>query len=62
MAGGTYRVTSLETIEKLCAIIELQAEIINKQAEVIARSKVEDAIASELTRMRDLAEEKRRCL
>ena len=54
--------TSLETIEKLCAIIELQAEIINKQAEVIARSKVEDAITSELTRLRDLAEEKRRCL
>lgn len=54
--------TSLETIEKLCAIIELQAEIINEQAEVIARSKVEDAIALELTRLRDLAEEKRRCL
>lgn len=50
--------TNLELIEGLCAVIELQAELINKQAEVIAQAETGEEIASELTQMRNSAEEK----
>lgn len=54
--------TNLELIEGLCAVIELQAELINKQAEVIAQAETGEEIASELTQMRNSAEEKHNSL
>ncbi len=50
--------TNLELIEGLCTVIELQAELISRQAEVIAQAETGEEIASELTRMRNSAEEK----
>lgn len=50
--------TNLELIEGLCAVIELQAELINRQTEVIAQAETGEEIASELTQMRNSAEEK----
>lgn len=44
-----------EAIEKLCAVARLQADIIQKQAEVIAQSEITDSIAAELAEMRDSA-------
>lgn len=40
-----------ETIEKLCAVARLQAEIIRKQAEVIAQAEIADSVAAELAEM-----------
>lgn len=50
--------TNLELIEGLCVVIELQAELISRQAEVIAQAETGEEIASELTQMRNSAEEK----
>lgn len=50
--------TNLELIEGLCAVIELQAELISRQAEVITQAETGEEIASELTQMRNSAEEK----
>ena len=41
-----------EVIEQLCAVTRLQADIIEKQAEIIAQSEIADAIAEELLEMR----------
>lgn len=49
---------NLELIEGLCAVIELQAELISRQAEVITQAETGEEIASELTQMRNSAEEK----
>lgn len=39
--------TDLEMIDKLCQATTLQADIIQKQAEVIAQSKIADGLADE---------------
>lgn len=44
-----------ETIEKLCAVARLQADIIQKQAEVIAQAEIADSVAAELAEMRGSA-------
>lgn len=41
-----------EVIEQLCAVTRLQADIIEKQAEIIAQSEIADAVAEELSEMR----------
>lgn len=41
-----------ETIEKLCAVARLQADIIQRQAEIIAQAEIADSIAAELAEMR----------
>lgn len=41
-----------ETIEKLCAVARLQANIIQRQAEIIAQAEIADSIAAELAEMR----------
>lgn len=41
-----------EVIEQLCAVTRLQADIIEKQAEIIAQSEIADAVAEELLEMR----------
>lgn len=45
----------LEIIERLCAVTRLQAEIIEKQAEALAQAEIADAVAAELTEMRQTA-------
>lgn len=44
-----------ETIEKLCAVACLQADIIQKQAEIIAQAEIADSVAAELAEMRGSA-------
>lgn len=41
-----------EVIEQLCAVTRLQADIIEKQAEIIAQAEIADAVAEELSEMR----------
>lgn len=51
--------TVLELIERLCTITELQAEIINEQAAIIAQLNIDTEITSKLTCLRNsVAEEK----
>lgn len=45
----------LEIIERLCAVTRLQAEIIQKQTEVIEQAKIADAVAEDLQQMRTAA-------
>lgn len=45
----------LEIIERLCAVTELQAQIIEKQAEALAQAEIADAVAAELSEMRSTA-------
>lgn len=47
---GTY-----ETIERLCAIARMQADIIQKQAAVIAQCEIADSVQAELVSMRQEA-------
>lgn len=51
--------TTLELIERLCTITELQAEIINKQAAIIAQLNIDTEIASKLTCLRNSVEEEK---
>lgn len=51
--------TTLELIERLCTITELQAEIINEQAEIIAQLNIDTEIASKLTCLRNSVEEEK---
>lgn len=44
-----------EIIEQLCNITRLQADIITKQAEVIAQAEIADSVASELSEKRESA-------
>lgn len=44
-----------EIIERLCAVARLQADIIQKQAEVIAQAEIADSVAAELAEMRGSA-------
>lgn len=44
-----------EIIERLCAVTRLQAEIIEKQAEALAQAEIADAVAAELSEMRQTA-------
>jgi len=52
-------VTTLELVERLCTITELQAEIINEQAEIIAQLNIDTEIASKLTCLRNSVEEEK---
>lgn len=45
----------LEIIERLCAVTELQAQIIEKQAEALAQAEIADAVAAEFSEMRSTA-------
>ena len=45
----------LEIIERLCTVTELQAQIIEKQAEALAQAEIADAVAAELSEMRSTA-------
>lgn len=45
----------LEIIERLCAVTELQTQIIEKQAEALAQAEIADAVAAELSEMRSTA-------
>lgn len=47
--------TLYETIERLCAVAHLQANIIQKQAEALAQTEIADSVAYELAGMRDTA-------
>lgn len=47
--------TLFETIERLCAVTRLQADIIRQQAEIIAQAEIADKIAAELSEMRQTA-------
>lgn len=51
--------TTLELIERLCTITELQAEIINEQAAIIAQLNIDTEIASKLTCLRNSVEEEK---
>ena len=51
--------TTLELVERLCTITELQAEIINEQAEIIAQLNIDTEIASKLTCLRNSVEEEK---
>lgn len=51
--------TTLELIERLCTITELQAEIINEQAAIIAQLNIDTEIASKLTCLRNSVEAKK---
>ncbi len=44
-----------EVIESLCNITKLQADIIQKQAEVIAQSEIADEVAADIAEMRKYA-------
>lgn len=44
-----------EIIEQLCTVAHLQADIIQKQAEIIAQCEIADAVASELAKMHNKA-------
>lgn len=45
-----------EIIEQLCTVTRLQADIIEKQAEIIAQAEIADTVAAELSAMRETAE------
>lgn len=49
----------LETIERLCEVARLQADIIEKQTEALEQAKIADKVAAELAAMRKKAEDKR---
>ena len=44
-----------ELIEGLCGVARLQADIIQKQAEVIAQAEIADSVATDLAEMRKQA-------
>lgn len=44
-----------EIIEQLCTVAHLQADIIQKQADIIAQCEIADAVASELAEIRSKA-------
>ena len=44
-----------EIIEQLCTVTRLQADIIEKQAEIIAQAEIADTVAAELSAMRETA-------
>lgn len=44
-----------EIIEALCSVARLQADIIQKQAEIIAQVEIAESVDSELANMRDNA-------
>ena len=44
-----------EIIEQLCTVARLQADIIEKQAEIIAQAEIADAVAAELSEKRQSA-------
>ena len=44
-----------EIIEQLCTVTRLQADIIEKQAEIIAQAEIADAVAAELSEKRQSA-------
>lgn len=46
-----------ETIERLCTIARMQADIIQKQAEIIAQAEIADSLAAELADKRTAATE-----
>ena len=52
--------TVLELIERLCTITELQAEIINEQAAIIAQLNIDTEITSKLTCLRNSVEEEKK--
>lgn len=41
-----------EIIEQLCAVTRLQADIIEKQAEIIEQAEIADEVAAELSELR----------
>lgn len=45
----------LEVIERLCAVTRLQADIIQKQAEIIEQAKIASSTDEELLQMRSTA-------
>lgn len=47
--------SQLEIIERLRAVTKLQAEIIEKQTEALAQAEIADAVAAELSEMRQTA-------
>lgn len=49
----------LETIERLCEVVRLQADIIEKQTEALEQAKIADEVAAELAAMRKEVEDKR---
>lgn len=49
----------LETIERLCEVVRLQADIIEKQTEALEQAKIVEKVAAELAAMRKEAEDKR---
>ena len=51
--------TTLELVERLCTITELQAEIINEQSAIIAQLNINTEIASKLTCLRNSVEEEK---
>lgn len=46
----------IEVIERLCAVTKLQADIIQKQNEVIEQAKIADALTEDLQQMRTIAQ------
>lgn len=48
--------TTLETLERLLTVIELQAEIIRKQAEALEQADISAAVMTELRQMRERTE------
>ena len=44
-----------ELIEELCGVARLQADIIQKQAEVIAQAEIAESVAADLAEMGQLA-------
>ena len=44
-----------EIIDQLCTVTRLQADIIEKQAEIIAQAEIADAVAAELSKKRQTA-------
>lgn len=46
----------IEVIERLCAVTKLQADIIQRQNEVIEQAKIADDLTEELQQMRTTAE------
>ena len=45
-----------ELIEELCGVARLQADIIQKQAEVIAQAEIAESVAADLAKMRKQAD------
>lgn len=44
-----------EIIERLCALVRMQADIIQKQAEALAQAEIADTLAADLAEMRETA-------